>query len=119
MVLRGTQTRLGCGKGSPRLAERDVDLVNERFSGGVATTLDLAQARGQQATIAATLPPLRIQEAEFINVIGLLLGDAPRALETELHRSRMLPRVPPKVPLGLPGSLVRRRPAVPEPEARL
>src|SRR5260370_3208303 len=114
MVLRGTQTRLGCGKGSPRLAERDVDLVNERFSGGVATTLDLAQARGQQATIAATLPPLRIQEAELINAIGLLLGEAPRALEAELRRSQILPRVPRKVPVGLPGTLLRRRPDVRE-----
>jgi NodT family efflux transporter outer membrane factor (OMF) lipoprotein len=96
-----------------------VELVNTRFGGGVATTLDLAQARAQRATIAATLPPLRIQEAELINAIGLLLGDAPRALETELHRSRMLPRVPRRVPVGLPGTLIRRRPDVREAEAHL
>jgi NodT family efflux transporter outer membrane factor (OMF) lipoprotein len=86
---------------------------------GAPTTLDLAQARAQQATIAATLPPLRTQEAEFINAIGLLLGYAPRALEAELHRSQILPRVPLKVPVGLPGTLVRRRPDVREAEARL
>ena len=68
---------------------------------------------------AATLPPLRIQEAELINAIGLLLGDTPRALEAELHRSRMLPRLPRNVPVGLPGTLVRRRPDVREAEARL
>jgi NodT family efflux transporter outer membrane factor (OMF) lipoprotein len=85
----------------------------------VATTLDLAQARAQQATIGATLPPLRIQDAELINAIGLLLGDAPRALEAELHRSQILPRVPRKVPVGLPGTLVRRRPDVREAEAKL
>jgi NodT family efflux transporter outer membrane factor (OMF) lipoprotein len=79
----------------------------------------LAQARAQQATIAATLPPLRTREAELINAIGLLLGDAPRALEAELHRSQILPRVPRKVPVGLPGTLVRRRPDVREAEARL
>jgi NodT family efflux transporter outer membrane factor (OMF) lipoprotein len=96
-----------------------VELVNKRFGDGVATTLDLAQARAQQATIAATLPPLRTQEAELINIIGLLLGYAPRALEAELRRSRMVPRVPRRVPVGLPGSLVRRRPDVREAEARL
>jgi len=47
------------------------------------------------------------------------LGDAPRALESELRRSQMVPRVPRKVPVGLPGSLVRRRPDVREAEARL
>jgi NodT family efflux transporter outer membrane factor (OMF) lipoprotein len=93
--------------------------VNKRFGDGVATTLDLAQARAQQATIAATLPPLRTQEAEFINIIGLLLGYAPRTLEAELRRSQILPRVPRLVPVGLPGTLVRRRPDIREAEAKL
>ncbi len=119
MQLRGTQNRRGIAKRNLRLAEENVERVNKRFSDGVATTLDLAQARAQQATIAATLPPLRAQEAEFINVIGLLLGHAPRALEAELRRSQILPRVPRKVPVGLPGTLVRRRPDVREAEARL
>jgi NodT family efflux transporter outer membrane factor (OMF) lipoprotein len=119
MQLRGTQNRLGISKRNLRVAEENVELVNTRFGSGVATTLDLAQARAQQATIAATLPPLRIQEAELINAIGLLLGDAPRVLEAGLHRSQLLPRVPRKVPVGLPGTLIRRRPDVREAEAQL
>jgi NodT family efflux transporter outer membrane factor (OMF) lipoprotein len=119
MQLRGMQNRLGIAKRNLRLAEENVALVKTRFGDGVATTLDLAQARAQQATIAATLPPLRTQEAELINAIGLLLGDVPRALEAELHRPRMLPRIPRRVPVGLPGTLVRRRPDVREAEARL
>ena len=119
MQLRGTQNRLEIAKRNLRLSEENVQLVNTRFGNGVATTLDLAQARAQQATIAATLPPLRTLEAEFINAIGLLLGDIPRALEAELRRSQTLPRVPRKVPVGLPGTLVRRRPDVREAEAKL
>jgi NodT family efflux transporter outer membrane factor (OMF) lipoprotein len=119
MQLRGIQNRLEIAKRNLGLAEENVELVNKRFGDGVATTLDLAQARAQQATIAATLPPLRTQEAELINIIGLLLGYAPRTLEAELRRAKMIPRVPRKVPVGLPGSLVRRRPDVREAEARL
>src|ERR1700738_5061533 len=119
MQLRGTQNRFEIAKRNLRLAEENVELVNKRFADGVATTLELAQSRAQRATIAATLPPLRIQEAELINAIGLLLGDAPRALEAELHRSQLLPRVPRQVPVGLPGTLIRRRPDVREAEARL
>ena len=119
MQLRGTQDRLEIAKRNLRLAEENVELVNTRFGSGAATTLDLAQARAQQAAIAATLPPLRVQEAALINAIGLLLGDAPRALETELHRSSMLPRVPGRVPVGLRATLIRRRPDVREAEARL
>jgi NodT family efflux transporter outer membrane factor (OMF) lipoprotein len=119
MQLRGTQSRLGIAKRNIRLAEENVELVNTRFRNGVATTLDMAQARAQQATIAATVPPLRAREAELINAIGLLLGEAPRALEAQLHRSQIIPRVPRKVPVGLPGTSVRRRPDVREAEARL
>ena len=119
MQLRGTQSRLGIAKRNIRLAEENVELVNTRFRNGVATTLDMAQARAQQATIAATVPPLRAREAELINAIGLLLGEAPRALEAQLHRPQIMPRVPRKVPVGLPGTSVRRRPDVREAEARL
>jgi NodT family efflux transporter outer membrane factor (OMF) lipoprotein len=119
MQLRGAQNRLGIAKRNLRLAEENVELVNKRFGDGVATTLDLAQARAQRATIAATLPPLRVQEAELINAIGLLLGGVPRALEAELRRSQILPRVPRTVPVGLPGTLVRRRPDIREAEAKL
>src|SRR6201999_1169435 len=119
MQLRGTQDRLEIAKRNLRLAEENTQLVNTRFSNGVATTLELAQARAQQATISATLPPLRAQEAKLINAICLLLGDTPRALEVELRRSQTMPRVPRKVPVGLPGTLVRRRPDVREVEARL
>jgi NodT family efflux transporter outer membrane factor (OMF) lipoprotein len=119
MQLRGTQNRLGIAKRNLRLSEQNVDLVNARFGNGVATTLDLAQARAQQATIAVTLPPLRTREVELINAVGLLLGDAPRALESELRRTSAIPRVPRRVPVGLPGTLVRRRPDVREAEARL
>src|SRR6202171_3820076 len=85
MQLRGTQNRLGIAKRNLRLAEENVELVNTRFGNGVATTLDMAQARAQRATIAATLPPLRIPEAALINAIGMLLCGSLRALPAELH----------------------------------
>jgi NodT family efflux transporter outer membrane factor (OMF) lipoprotein len=119
MQLRGAQDRIEIAKRNLHLVDENVEFVNQRFASGAATTLEVAQARAQRATIAATLPPLRSQEAELINAIGLLLGDTPRALEAELQRAQVIPRVPRKVPVGLPGTLVRRRPDVREAEARL
>src|SRR5258708_15819760 len=98
MQLRGTQNRLGIAKRNLRLAEENAEFVNTRFGDGVATTLDLAQPRAQRATIAATVPPLRVQEADLINPIGLLLGDAPRALKADLPPPQTLPPAPPHVP---------------------
>ena len=119
MLLRGTQNRLRIAKRNLGLAEENVELVNTRFRNGVTTTLDLAQARAQQATIAATLPPLRAKEAELINAIGLLLGEAPRTLEVRIaplpdHAARAA-----QGSRGPAGTIVRRRPDVREAEARL
>jgi NodT family efflux transporter outer membrane factor (OMF) lipoprotein len=119
MQLRGTQNLLEIAKRHLRIVDENEQLVNTRFADGIATTLDVAQARAQRATIAATLPPLRTREAELINAIGLLLGDAPRTLEAELRRAHNLPRGPRVATAGLSGTLVRQRPDVREAEARL
>jgi NodT family efflux transporter outer membrane factor (OMF) lipoprotein len=120
MLLRGTQNLLEIAKRHLRIVEENEELVNTRFANGIATTLDVAQARAQRATIAATLPPLRSREAELINAIGLLLGDTPRTLEAELRRAHnILPRAPRVAAAGLSGTLVRQRPDVREAEARL
>lgn len=119
LTLRGVQARLAIATRNLALADANIGLVQTRFANGIATTLDLAQARSQQATIAQTLPPLRMQEAQGINAIGFLLGEMPRALDGELRAAKALPRVPTRIPVGLPGTLVRRRPDVREAEARL
>ncbi len=119
LQLRGVQAERAIAERNLGLAEQDTGLVQRRFADGVATTLDLAQAKAQQSTIAATVPPLRAQEAALINAIGLLLGEQPRALEAELHGPAAQPGVPPVVPIGLPATLVRRRPDVRQAEARL
>ena len=119
LQLRGVQAEQAIAQRNLALAQSDTALVGRRFADGVATTLDLAQARAQQSTIAATVPPLRAQEAALINAIGLLLGEAPRALDAELRPPSGQPAVPPSVPIGLPATLVRRRPDVRQAEARL
>ena len=119
MSLRGAQTQLAIAERNLRIAEDDIKLVESRFANGVATTLDLAQARGQKESIAETLPPLRAREAQLINAIGLLLGLEPRALEQELRPSKPPPTTPRLVGVGLPATLLRRRPDLREAEARL
>jgi NodT family efflux transporter outer membrane factor (OMF) lipoprotein len=117
--LRGTQRLVAITRDNLTNAEENVILVRNRFANGVATTLDIASAEAQCATIRATLPQLRTQEARLINAIGLLIGQPPRALEAELSgRASPLP-VPPTIPVGLPTDLARRRPDIREAVARL
>ncbi|MFC0407225.1 efflux transporter outer membrane subunit [Roseomonas elaeocarpi] len=117
--LRGVQRLLAITGDNLANARKNVGLVRDRFANGVSTTLDIANAEAQRATIQASLPQLRTEEAQLVNAIGLLLGQPPRALEDELSRSLPQPVVPPAIPVGLPADLARRRPDVREAEARL
>ncbi len=119
MQLRGTQVRAAITRRNLALANHDLALVRDQFANGVATTLDIANAEAQQATIASELPALRAEAARLINAIGYLLAEPPRALEGELTPVVALPLAPPTVPIGLPSTLLRRRPDIREAEARL
>ncbi len=119
LQLRGVQARLSIAETTLTLAQRNTDLVVDRLRNGVATTLDIAQARAQQAAIAGTLPPLRTEQAALVNAIGLLLAEPPRALGAELAQVSPVPPIPASVPVGVPATLVRRRPDVRSAEAAL
>jgi len=119
MQLRDVQARIVIARQDLELTTRNLALVDDRFRNGVATNLERAQAAAQRASVAATLPDLQTVEARLINAIGLLLAEQPRALAAELSTPAAVPTPPPRVPVGLPGELVRRRPDVREAEARL
>ena len=119
LQLRGAQARLAIARRNLAVADQNIALVQTRFNNGAANTLDLAQARAQHATITASLPPLLVQEARFINAVGLLLGELPRGLEGALKPPRPIPRVPLAVTVGLPVDLVGRRPDVRQAELTL
>ncbi|MBE7198492.1 MAG: efflux transporter outer membrane subunit [Parafilimonas terrae] len=117
--VRGVQARIAVAQRNLVLARENIALVETRFANGAANNLDRAQARSQEAMIEQTLPPLRTQEASMINTVGFLLGEAPRALEGALRPPKALPRLPRSVAVGLPMTLLRRRPDIREAEARL
>jgi NodT family efflux transporter outer membrane factor (OMF) lipoprotein len=119
LQLRGVQAELAIAESNLALARQNTTLVRNRFDNGVATTLDIARAKAQEATIAATVPGLRTQQAALVNAIGLLLGEAPRAMEAELTAPAAAPAIPVTVPVGLPSTLVRRRPDLRRAEANL
>lgn len=120
MQLRGVQDQLAITERHLAVADHDVALVASRFGNGAATTLDLAQARTEQANTASALPTLRNSESALINAIGLLLDEPPRSLSIELaRRDGTMPIVVPAAPIGLPSALARRRPDIREAEARL
>jgi NodT family efflux transporter outer membrane factor (OMF) lipoprotein len=117
--LRGYQESERIVRSNLATAQESVRVTNERFQGGLATDLDVANARAQAEATAASLPQFEQQEQQTINAISLLLGEPPGALAAELDTRKPIPPVPPKVPIGVPSELARRRPDIREAEAQL
>ncbi|WP_345821678.1 efflux transporter outer membrane subunit [Methylobacterium fujisawaense] len=117
--LRGTQEQIRIDLANIRVNEQILDVVRIRQQKGLVTGLDTANAAQQVEAIKAQLPPLQQQEIQQINAISLLLGEPPLALSQELVTGQSIPPVPPRVPVGLPSSLVLRRPDIRQAEANL
>ncbi len=117
--LRGYQETERITRGNLLSAEQSANLTSERARGGLATDLDVANARAQAESTAAGLPQLEQQEQQVINAISLLLAEPPGALAAELQPVKPIPPVPPRVPIGIPSELVHRRPDIRQAEAEL
>ena len=117
--LRGVQTQLQIARDNVRTARQSLNLTQQRAAGGMTTDLDVANASAQLRTTLSTIPSLEQQEAQLINALSLLVGQPPNALRAELQTGKPVPPVPPRVPIGLPSELARRRPDIRQAEAQL
>jgi outer membrane protein, multidrug efflux system len=97
--------------------EDAVKLTQYRLEHGVATKLDVLQAKQVLDTANSQLPELQRQIGLEEDAISILLGDYPHNV------TRGLPLVsqqmPPEVPAGLPSSLLARRPDISQAEQNL
>ncbi|WP_428490876.1 efflux transporter outer membrane subunit [Rhodopila sp.] len=117
--LRGVQAQLQIARDNVRTAQQSLNLTQQRAAGGVTTDLDVANASAQLRSTLSQIPTLEQEEAQLINALSLLEGQPPNALRTELRVVKPVPPVPPRVPVGLPSELARRRPDIRQAEAQL
>jgi NodT family efflux transporter outer membrane factor (OMF) lipoprotein len=88
---------------------RALELTQSRYSGGVASQVDVAQAQTQLETTRAQDIDVRVQRAQFEHAIAVLTGQTPA---TFALAPIPLNTVPPVVPTGLPSDLLERRPDI-------
>ncbi|MYN12218.1 efflux transporter outer membrane subunit [Pusillimonas sp. TS35] len=86
-------------------------LVQARYDSGVASALDLNQARGQLETVRADLAGIRRTQAQAQNALQLLVGAEPGPSlppPAAYGRSQLVAAIP----AGLPSDLLTRRPDI-------
>jgi NodT family efflux transporter outer membrane factor (OMF) lipoprotein len=116
---RGYQRRLEIARDNIRAQEQSLAIVQNRFTNGLTSDLDVQQASTVLATTRASVPTLETAIQASIHRLGVLLGQTPESLETELAAVAPIPAAPPVVPVGLPSELLLRRPDVAQAERQL
>jgi len=109
---RGYQRRLEIARDNIRAQEQSLAITQNRFTNGLTSNLDVQQASMLLATTRAVVPSLETALDASIHRLGVLLGQTPESLETELATVAPIPAAPPVVPVGLPSELLLRRPDV-------
>ncbi len=125
--LRGTERLLAIAEAQVRTQQQLRQLVNSRHEAGFTPQSDVAAQAAQVQAALAQLPPLRQQAAQARNRLALLLALPPGALAERLARPdpaaspalSTSAALPPVVPVGVPGELLRRRADIRKSEADL
>jgi NodT family efflux transporter outer membrane factor (OMF) lipoprotein len=117
--LRGVQLQIRIAIDNLKVDQDILTRAQERALKGVGTGVDVENAAAQVESIRAQIPTLEQQESQYLNAVSLLLNQPPGALRSELGRPKSVPLAPPRVPVGIPSELARRRPDIRAAEAQL
>jgi multidrug efflux system outer membrane protein len=125
-LLRDLDLQLQITRETVRTQEDSVKLTKLRLQHGVATTLDVLQARQVLDTANAQIPDLERQIGQTEDALNILLGkypdNVPRGKPLGIETAdgwTWSESLPPQLPAGLPSELIERRPDIREAEQNL
>ena len=118
-LLRDLDLQLQITKETVRTQEDSVKLTKLRLQHGVATTLDVLQARQVLDVANAQIPDLERQIGQTEDALNILLGKYPDTVARGMPLGIEAPEgwtwsetLPPQLPTGLPSQLLERRPDI-------
>lgn len=117
--LQTVRQRLAVARTNLTVQADTLDLVASRAKAGLSDTLAVEQARYNLERTRATIPGLLSEEEDALNALAVLTGTMPGELDTALTAAAPIPSAAPRVVLGIPADLLRRRPDVCAAERRL
>ena len=116
-ALLSLDLQLQIARDTIKTQEDAVKLTEHRLDHGVATKLDVLQAKQVLDTANAQVPELQRQIGLEEDALSILLGDYPHSVTRGLRLVDQ--QLPPEVPAGLPSSLLARRPDISQAEQNL
>lgn len=112
------QKRLAIAMANTESRKNTLEIVERRYRLGLVGPVDVRLARENYAAAKAAEPDMELVLATAQNALDVLLA---KPIGSSKHFGQTLPELPSlkPVPIGLPGSLLRRRPDVLEAEMKL
>ncbi len=89
--------------------EQALELIENRYAGGIASDLEVEQARTQLETTRAQAIDVGVARAQFEHAVAVLIGKPPASFSLA---PLPLTAPPPPIPVGLPSDLLERRPDI-------
>ena len=96
--------------------QQALDLIENRYAGGIASELEVQQARTQLETTRAQALDVGVARAQFEHAVAILIGKPPADFSLA---ALPLTTPPPPIPAGLPSELLERRPDIAAAERRM
>lgn len=119
VTLRMYQAQLEVANEHIASQAKIVKITEARMEAGLASMLDVTQARVVYFSTKASLPGLEAMIHNSINSLAVLLGRYPQDVYARLDVPRPLPDYRALIPIGMPADLLRRRPDIVEAECNL
>ncbi|WP_237491442.1 TolC family protein, partial [Malikia spinosa] len=107
--LRGLQARLAIARANLAAQQDTLQITDWRVQAGLASSLDLEQARAATEQTRAQIPALRTSLSKTAHALALLGGQMPAASQTLLETVRPVPLPPAGLVLSFPAETMRQR----------
>jgi NodT family efflux transporter outer membrane factor (OMF) lipoprotein len=96
--------------------EQALELIENRYAGGIASDLEVQQATTQLETTRAQAIDVGVARAQYEHAVAILIGKPPADFSLA---ALPLSTPPPSIPPGLPSELLERRPDIAAAERRM
>jgi NodT family efflux transporter outer membrane factor (OMF) lipoprotein len=96
--------------------EQALELIENRYAGGIASDLEVQQATTQLETTRAQAIDVGVARAQYEHAVAILIGKPPADFSLA---ALPLTTPPPPIPSGLPSELLERRPDIAAAERRM
>jgi outer membrane protein, multidrug efflux system len=119
LTLRALQAQIALLEDEAKRQSDTLGFIQARKRAGFVTELDVNQQVSLEQSTISQIPSLEAQAGAAEHAIAVLLAQSPDAVVAELDHAAARPAVPPRIAVGLPSSLLLRRPDVREAERKL